>query len=90
MEKTKNQICLFIGIGSGSRVVGSKQMGIEGQKYTGRPTVDMRGVQDPTVRITRINEGTGRSGIKGVVILRNGRNLSRKVSPEGKASYLKT
>ena len=67
MEETKNQICLFIDIGSGSRAVGSKQMGIEGQKYTGRPTVDVRGIQDPTIRITYIYEGIGRVGIKGVV-----------------------
>ena len=63
----KNKKCLFIDIGSGSGAVGSKQMGIEGQKYAGRPTVDVRGVQDPTVRITYINEGTSRAGIKGAV-----------------------
>ena len=71
MEETKNQICLFVDIGSGSRAVGSKQMGIESQKYAGRPMVDVRGVQDPTVRITCINEGSGRTGIKRDVILEN-------------------
>ena len=63
----KNQRCLFIDIGSGSRPVGSKQIGIEGQKYTGKPMVDVQEVQDPTVRITYINEGTGRAGIKGAI-----------------------
>ena len=67
MENTKDQRCLFIGIGSGRRTVGSIQMGIEGQKYAGNPMVDVRGVHDPTVRITYINKVTGRAGIKGVV-----------------------
>ena len=67
MEETKNQRCLFIGISSGSRTIGSKQTGTEGQKYAGNPTVDVRGVQDPTVRITYINEGTGHAGIKGII-----------------------
>ena len=62
--------------------------------------VDLRGVQELMIRITHINEGTGRAGIKGTIdekmcrlptcrIFKNGRNLSRKDDLEGEASYLK-
>ena len=67
MDEKKSQRSLFIGIGGDSKTVESKKVGIEGQKHAGRPMVDMRRVQDPMVKITRINEGTGCAGIKGDV-----------------------